>query len=96
MPHPEAARPETAHPEVANLDRGRPRRQLTTAVDGAIALIVVLLLVQMWLLSAALESLLAGHREAALPAALASGVLFAGCLALYLFLRGLDRQGRGR
>ena len=74
--------PETRH----------PRRQLTTAIDGALALIAVLLLVQMWLLTAALESLLAGHREAALPAAIVSAVLFGGCLALYLFLRGVDRK----
>ena len=67
------------------------RRTLAPAIDGAIALIAVLLIVQMWLLTAALESLLAGHREAALPAAIVSGVLFAGCLALYLFLNRLDR-----
>ena len=37
------------------------------------ALIVVLLIVQIWLLSATLEAYLAGHREAALPGAIISG-----------------------
>jgi uncharacterized protein DUF6755 len=44
------------------------------------ALIVVLLIVQIWLLSATLESFLAGHREAAVPGAIISAILFASCL----------------
>ena len=50
----------------------------------------MLLIVQMWLLTATLESYLAGHQDAALPGALVSGVLFAGTLGLYLFIRRLD------
>jgi len=65
-----------------------------TAIDGAMALIVVLLMVQMWLLEATLENFLAGHREVALPAAVASAVLFAVCLGLYLFVDRLDQQAR--
>ena len=40
-----------------------------TAIDGAMALIVLLLVVQMWLLSATLDAYLAGHSDAALPGA---------------------------
>lgn len=47
------------------------------------ALIVVLLVVQMWLLSATLEAYLGGHRETAIPGAIVSGLLFLGCGALY-------------
>lgn len=65
-----------------------------TAIDGAMALIVILLIVQIWLLSATLESFLAGQREAALPGALISGLLFAGCLGLYLFVDRLDQETR--
>jgi len=78
-----------------------PRRQRyadrrgLTVIDGANALIGLFVVVQMWLLSAALEATLAGRKESALPAAIASGVLFAGCGLLYRFVRRLDRQMRG-
>lgn len=65
-----------------------------TAIDGALALIAVLLIVQMWLLTAALEAFLAGHHETALPAAVLSGVLFLACAALSLFIDGVDAQFR--
>ena len=64
------------------------------AIDGALALIAVLLVVQMWLLTAALESHLAGHHETALPAAIISAVLFAAGLALYRFVDALDAEVR--
>ena len=76
--------------------RDPTQRRGLTAIDGAIALIVVLLMVQVWLLSAALEAYLAGHRDAALPAAIASGVLFAICLGLYLMVERIDREGQSR
>lgn len=67
-----------------------------TAIDGANALILILVVVQMWLLSAALEAALAGRRETALPAAIASGILCAGCGLLFRFVSRLDRQIRSR
>jgi hypothetical protein len=66
------------------------------SIDGALALIAVLLIVQMWLLTAALESLLAGHHEGALPAAIGSGVIAIACGALYLFVRAVDAEVRRR
>jgi hypothetical protein len=65
-----------------------------TAIDGAMALIVILLIVQIWLLSATLESYLAGHRDAAIPGAIISGILFAACLGLYLFVDRIDSDVR--
>ena len=65
------------------------------AIEGAMALIVLLVVVQIWLLSAALESFLAGHPETTLPAAIFSGLLFVGCVALTLFVSGVDRNSRG-
>lgn len=65
-----------------------------TAIDGAMALIVILLMVQIWLLSATLESYLAGHREAALPGAIISGIIFLTCLGLYLFVDRIDAEVR--
>ena len=48
----------------------------------------------MWLLTATLESYLAGHHEVVLPAAIISGVLFLICAALYLFVRRVDADAR--
>ena len=71
-----------------------PERRGLTAIDGALALIAILLIVQMWLLTATLESFLAGHHEGALPAAVVSAVLFLACVGLYLFVEGVDREER--
>jgi hypothetical protein len=71
-----------------------PQKRGLTAIDGAMALIVILLIVQIWLLSATLESYLAGHREAALPGAIISGLLFAACLGLYRFVDHIDSEIR--
>jgi hypothetical protein len=71
-----------------------PQRRELVAIDGALALLAVLLIVQMWLLTAALEAYLAGHVKTALPAAVVSGLLFAGSCALYVLVRGLDRRVR--
>ena len=62
-----------------------------TAINGAMALIVLLLVVQMWLLSATLDAYLAGHSDAALPGAVISGVLFLTCGGLYLFVNRLEK-----
>lgn len=72
------------------------QKQGLTAIDGAMALIILLLTVQIWLLSATLETFLAGHSEAALPAAIISGVIFLACLGLYIFVEGLDAAARRR
>ena len=65
-----------------------------TAIDGAMALIVILLMVQIWLLSATLDAYLSGHRDAALPGAIVSGILFAACAGLYLFVNRLESSAK--
>jgi hypothetical protein len=73
----------------------RPRESRgLTAIDGALALIAVLLIVQMWLLTAALEAYLAGHKESVLPALIVSAVLFAAVLGLSRFIAIVDRDVR--
>jgi hypothetical protein len=61
------------------------------ALNGALGLIVLILVVQMWLLTASLESYLAGHHEAAWSGAVISAVLFSVCGGLYLFVGRADR-----
>ena len=70
------------------------QRRGLTSIDGVIALIAILLIVQMWLLSATLAAYLAGHRGSVVPAAIVSGLIFAGCAALYWFVEGIDRRAR--
>jgi len=65
-----------------------------TAIDGAMALIAILLVVQMWLLTATLEAFLAGHDESILPAAVISGIVFAACAGLFIFIRRIDATVR--
>jgi len=75
--------------------RGSPEQKRgLVAIDGAMALIVLLLVVQIWLLSSTLESFLAGHTGVVLPAAIFSGLIFAGCLALNLFVDRVDQGSR--
>src|SRR5690349_7679471 len=78
---------------VANSDRTEQGRGLV-AIDGAMALIAILLIVQIWLLTATLEAYLAGHASAVLPGAIFSGLIFAACLTLSLFIDRLDRDSR--
>lgn len=70
-----------------------PTRSLT-AIDGAMALIVLLLIVQMWLLTATFDAYLAGHTDVVLPGFVISAVCFLGCGALYLFVVRLERRER--
>ena len=71
-----------------------PERRGLTAIDGALAMIAILLIVQMWLLTATLESFLAGHHGGALPAMIVSGQLLLACFGLYRFVEGVDRKVR--
>ena len=76
--------------------RTRSTKRSMTAIDGAMALIVILLLVQIWLVSATLETYLAGHHETALPGAIISGTIFLACFGLYLFIERMDAEFRER
>lgn len=79
------------------MSRSVPQRSRgLTAVSGVMALVIVLLIVQVWLLSATLDAFLAGHRDAAVPGAIVSGVLFLACFGLYQFVVRLERQSRKR
>jgi hypothetical protein len=71
-----------------------PNSRGLNAITGAMSLIVVLLMVQIWLLSATLDSYLANRHGAALPAAIISGLMCACCFGLYLFVRSIDRDVR--
>jgi len=71
-----------------------PKTRGLTAIAGAMSLIAVLLIVQVWLLSATLESFLAGNRGSAPPAAIFSGLMFLICFGLYRFVDSIDSDVR--
>lgn len=62
-------------------------RSTLVVIDAALALIAIVLIVQMWLLSATLEAFLAGRRAVVGPAAVVSLALGAVCVALGAFVR---------
>jgi hypothetical protein len=68
------------------------RAQRRVAVDAAMLLVIILLMTQMWLLTATLESYLAGHHDVAMPGMAVSAVLFLSCFALYRLVVRLDRS----
>ncbi len=83
---------------MAQMDResDSPGTEFKVAAAGPAMtlLIAILLIVQMWLLTATLEAFLAGHHEAAVPGAVLSGLLFAACFGLYRFIEKVDRSAR--
>ncbi len=71
-----------------------PQGRGLSAITGAMALIIALLMVQIWLLTATLEAYLAGNHGAAPPAAVFSGIIFAVCVGLYVFVERVDAEVR--
>jgi len=70
----------------------RPTKKGLTALDAALTMLVILLVVQMWLLTATLESYLAGHLDVVMPGLGVSAVLMVACVVLYGFVRRVDRE----
>ena len=70
----------------------RPTKKGLTALDAALTMLAILLVVQMWLLTATLESYLAGHLDVVMPGLGVSAVLMAACVALYGFVRRVDQE----
>lgn len=77
-------------------DKRTSRHQYLATIDGSLALTSILIIVQMWLLTASLEAYLSGHHQSALPGAIFSGLLFAGTAGLYLLVRKPERHGRNK
>jgi multidrug resistance efflux pump len=72
--------------------RAFSRRQKLTIVNGILAIVGIIALMQLWLLSATMNAYLGGESAVITPAALAS----IGCLLLNLgllwYLYGLERR----
>ena len=70
------------------------REQGLTLFTGIMWLVGIVVIVQLWLVSAALEALLAGNTRVLIPSALVSLALLGSNGGLLRFVAGLDRRIR--
>jgi hypothetical protein len=68
------------------------RGQRTPIVQGMLAFVLILVILQLWLLTATMNAYLGGDDAVVLPAALASLACFALNVGLLRYLRRLDQQ----
>ena len=68
------------------------RRQKLTIINGILAIVAVITLLQLWLLSATMNAFLGGAGAVIVPAALASAACLALNLGLLWYLYGLERR----
>ena len=69
-------------------------RQGTTLFTGICLLIGLLVVIQLWLISAALDAALSGQARLAVPASVASLALFACNAGLLWYVLDFDRRRR--
>jgi hypothetical protein len=67
------------------------RRQRFTIISGISAFQMIIVLLQLWLFTATMETFLAGFQETSWPAALASLGCFALNAGLFFYLRNNER-----
>lgn len=67
------------------------RAQRTPIVQGMLAFVLILVILQLWLLTATMNAYLGGDDGVVMPAAVASVACFALNVGLLRYLRGLDR-----
>ena len=67
------------------------RAQRTPIVQGMLAFVLILVILQLWLLTATMNAYLGGDDGVVVPAAIASVACFALNVGLLRYLRRLDR-----
>ena len=68
-----------------------PREQRMLVVTGMLCLVLILVVLQLWLLTATMNAYLGGDQEVIWPAALASMICFGLCVGLLQYLYALER-----
>jgi hypothetical protein len=66
------------------------RSQRRTIVLGILYLVLIIVILQLWLLTATMEAFLGGERSVLLPAAVASAACFGLVLGLLRYFRTLE------
>jgi uncharacterized membrane protein len=67
------------------------RQQRTTAVYGVLCLVLILVILQLWLLTATMNAFLGGDDAVIWPAAIVSFLCFLGCAYLIRTLSRMDK-----
>ena len=73
------------------IDRSRTRRQRLSIVYGILCIVLVLVAMQLWLLTATMNAFLGGNQAIVWPAALASLICLGLNVGLLRYLILLDR-----
>lgn len=73
------------------MKRRRPRAHRLMILGGILSIVVLIVTVQLWLLTATMNAQLGGDHRVALPAALVSLVCFCLVLGLLHFVYRLER-----
>jgi hypothetical protein len=74
--------------------RAFSRQQKTTIVFGILSLVIMLVVLQLWLLTATMNAFLAGQERVIIPAAAASILCFALNAGLLSYIYRMERQRR--
>jgi hypothetical protein len=74
------------------MKRAFSRKQKTTIVYGILSVVVMMVVLQLWLLTATMNAFLAGQERVILPAAIASIVCFAFNAAMLSYLYKMERR----
>ena len=72
------------------MNRKFSRQQKSTIVFGILSIVVVIVVLQLWLLTATMNAFLAGQESVVIPAAVASIVCFVLNAGLLRYLYSLD------
>ena len=68
------------------------RQQKTTIVYGILCIVLMIVILQLWLLTATMNAFLGGEGEAIIPAAIASIICLGLNSGLLFYLYGIERR----
>ena len=74
------------------MKRVMSRKQKTTIVYGILSIVVMMVVLQLWLLTATMNAFLAGQERVIIPAAVASIVCFALTGGLLTYIYRMERR----
>jgi len=72
--------------------RAFSRQQKTTIVFGILSIVLVIVVLQLWLLTATMNAFLGGKEQVIIPAAVASLVCFALNVGLLTYVYRMERR----
>lgn len=77
-------------PAKSRSGRSFSRQQKTTMVFGILSIVLIMVVLQLWLLTATMNAFLAGQERVVIPAAIASIVCFALNLGLLSYIYRME------